>query len=164
MEAGGNSAETPLLGTSRRGAASSIQTLGNIVVSILGTGVLGLPFAFRMAGWLAGTVGVIVAGLSTLYCMLILVRNIHVLLGLSFCSVVNWLHRSNLFCMISGAMQETVGVRGREDVWRFRVRMYGKSRPCSDGVADFRILLRWLGGVSQVYWADTGITVQWVGV
>lgn len=75
MEAHGKSAETPLLGSSHRGTASSIQTLGNILVSIVGTGVLGLPFAFRVAGWLAGTVGVIVTGLSTCYCMLILVRD-----------------------------------------------------------------------------------------
>lgn len=74
MEAHGKSAETPLLGSSHRGTASSIQTLGNILVSIVGTGVLGLPFAFRVAGWLAGTVGVIVTGLSTCYCMLILVQ------------------------------------------------------------------------------------------
>lgn len=55
------------------GSASSIQTLGNIIVSIVGTGVLGLPFAFRIAGWLAGSIGVAIAGLATYYCMLILV-------------------------------------------------------------------------------------------
>ncbi|KAF8405620.1 hypothetical protein HHK36_010527 [Tetracentron sinense] len=56
------------------GAASSAQTLGNIIVSIVGTGVLGLPFAFRIAGWLAGSLGVIVAALSTYYCMLLLIH------------------------------------------------------------------------------------------
>ncbi|OMO51890.1 Amino acid transporter, transmembrane [Corchorus capsularis] len=56
------------------GSASKLQTIGNIIVSIVGTGVLGLPFAFRIAGWLAGSLGVIVAGLATYYCMLLLVQ------------------------------------------------------------------------------------------
>uniref|UniRef100_A0A453M8U6 Amino acid transporter transmembrane domain-containing protein n=1 Tax=Aegilops tauschii subsp. strangulata TaxID=200361 RepID=A0A453M8U6_AEGTS len=52
--------------------ATPAQTLGNIVVSIVGTGVLGLPYAFRTAGWLAGTLGVAGAGAATFYCMLLL--------------------------------------------------------------------------------------------
>ncbi|XP_062112314.1 amino acid transporter ANT1-like [Humulus lupulus] len=56
------------------GRASTVQTLANIVVSIVGTGVLGLPFAFRIAGWLAGSIGVMVAGLASYYCMLLLVK------------------------------------------------------------------------------------------
>lgn len=80
---------SPLLessSASAAGSASSIQTLGNIVVSIVGTGVLGLPFAFKVAGWLAGAVGVIVAGVSTYYCMLILVSDSKFILlsGFSF--------------------------------------------------------------------------------
>lgn len=66
--------EVPLLQSSpSSGTASSFQTLGNIIVSIVGTGVLGLPFAFKVAGWAAGSLGVIIAGLSTCYCMLLLV-------------------------------------------------------------------------------------------
>lgn len=57
-----------------QGTASKLQTIGNIIVSIVGTGVLGLPFAFRVAGWLAGSLGVIIAGLATFYCMLLLVE------------------------------------------------------------------------------------------
>ncbi|KDP21930.1 hypothetical protein JCGZ_03068 [Jatropha curcas] len=56
------------------GTASAIQTFGNIIVSVVGTGILGLPFAFRIAGWLAGSIGVIVAGIATYYCMLLLVQ------------------------------------------------------------------------------------------
>ncbi|KAJ6835785.1 amino acid transporter ANT1 [Iris pallida] len=56
------------------GGATWAQTLGNIVVSIVGTGVLGLPYAFRVAGWLSGSLGVAAAGLSTYYCMLLLVQ------------------------------------------------------------------------------------------
>ncbi|WOL12026.1 amino acid transporter ANT1 [Canna indica] len=51
-----------------------LQTLGNIVVSVVGTGVLGLPYAFRVAGWLAGSLGVAAAGLCTFYCMILLVH------------------------------------------------------------------------------------------
>lgn len=64
-------AKAPLL-DGRRGATPA-QTLGNIVVSIVGTGVLGLPYAFRTAGWLAGALGVAAAGAATFYCMLLLV-------------------------------------------------------------------------------------------
>ncbi|KAJ3694699.1 hypothetical protein LUZ60_000076 [Juncus effusus] len=58
----------------RGGGATWVQTLGNIVVSIVGTGVLGLPYTFRVAGWLAGSLGVATAGLATFYCMLLLIE------------------------------------------------------------------------------------------
>lgn len=54
---------------------SALQTLGNIIVSIVGTGVLGLPYAFRVAGWFAGSLGVIIVGFATYYCMLLLVSS-----------------------------------------------------------------------------------------
>ncbi|XVF76016.1 hypothetical protein PTKIN_Ptkin13bG0233800 [Pterospermum kingtungense] len=74
-----NSDTIPLINPSppsaaTQGTASKLQTIGNIVVSIVGTGVLGLPFAFRIAGWLAGSLGVIIAGSATFYCMLLLVQ------------------------------------------------------------------------------------------
>jgi solute carrier family 36 (proton-coupled amino acid transporter) len=56
-----------------RGTATSAQTLGNIIVSIVGTGVLGLPYAFRVAGWVTGSLGVAISGLAIFYCMLLLV-------------------------------------------------------------------------------------------
>ncbi|PKI42944.1 amino acid transporter ANT1-like [Punica granatum] len=77
MEREGNELVAPLLNrspSSSTGLATSIQTLGNIIVSIVGTGVLGLPFAFKIAGWLAGSIGVAVAGIATYYCMLILIE------------------------------------------------------------------------------------------
>ncbi|XP_078443382.1 aromatic and neutral transporter 1 [Wolffia australiana] len=58
----------------RRGRASGWQTVGNVVVSVVGTGVLGLPYAFRVAGWAAGSLAVAIAGLSTFYCMLLLIQ------------------------------------------------------------------------------------------
>lgn len=64
---------SPRRGGEGRATSTLLQTLGNIIVSIVGTGVLGLPFAFRIAGWLAGTLGVTLAGISTYYCMLLIV-------------------------------------------------------------------------------------------
>ncbi|KAJ4963479.1 hypothetical protein NE237_023418 [Protea cynaroides] len=66
--------EVPLLESTTGGTSSWTQTLGNIIVAIIGTGVLGLPYAFRVAGWLAGALGVTIAGVSTYYCMLLLVH------------------------------------------------------------------------------------------
>ncbi|PON82398.1 Amino acid transporter, transmembrane domain containing protein [Trema orientale] len=60
--------------TTCSGTSSAIETIANIVVSIVGTGILGLPFAFRVAGWLAGSLAVLVAAISTYYCMLLLVK------------------------------------------------------------------------------------------
>ncbi|XP_043707913.1 amino acid transporter ANT1-like [Telopea speciosissima] len=66
--------EVPLLKSSTTGTASWAQTLGNIIVVIIGTGVLGLPYAFRVAGWLAGALGVTIASIPVYYCMLLLVQ------------------------------------------------------------------------------------------
>ncbi|KAJ7975924.1 putative Amino acid transporter [Quillaja saponaria] len=75
MEQETKSIGIPLLGSvPNSGTASKAQTLGNIIVTIVGTGVLGLPFAFRVAGCLAGALGVIIAGISNYYCMLLLIR------------------------------------------------------------------------------------------
>ncbi|KAK8708539.1 hypothetical protein V6N13_059577 [Hibiscus sabdariffa] len=67
----------PLINPSTQGTASKLQTVGNIIVSIVGTGVLGLPYAFRFAGWLAGSLASIVVGLATFYCMLLLIECRH---------------------------------------------------------------------------------------
>ncbi|XP_031484811.1 amino acid transporter ANT1 [Nymphaea colorata] len=56
------------------GRASAWQTFFNIVVSILGTGVLGLPFAFKTAGWLVASLIILLAGVSTFYSMILLVE------------------------------------------------------------------------------------------
>ena len=78
-------AKGPLLEGRGKGATPA-QTLGNIVVSIVGTGVLGLPYAFRTAGWLAGALGVAGAGAATFYCMLLLVST-HQLHAPFLCSI-----------------------------------------------------------------------------
>ncbi|XP_042493581.1 amino acid transporter ANT1-like [Macadamia integrifolia] len=66
--------EVPLLGNSAAGTSSWAQTFGNIIVAIIGTGALGLPYAFKVAGCLAGALGVTIAGISTYYCMLLVVH------------------------------------------------------------------------------------------
>ncbi|KAG5398814.1 hypothetical protein IGI04_020628 [Brassica rapa subsp. trilocularis] len=73
--AANDDASIPLINSpSSRDRTSAIQTLGNIIVSIVGTGVLGLPYAFRVAGWFAGSLGVIIIGFATYYCMLLLIQ------------------------------------------------------------------------------------------
>lgn len=64
-----------LLKPSAGGATSSTaQAVGNIIVSVVGTGVLGLPYAFRVAGWFVGSISVTIVGLATYCCMLKLVE------------------------------------------------------------------------------------------
>lgn len=75
----------PLLESPSKGTASTAQTLGNIIVSVVGTGVLGLPFAFRIAGWFAGLLGVFIAGLTSYYCMLLLVSSFIFSFSFFFC-------------------------------------------------------------------------------
>lgn len=71
-----NDASLPLIKSPPTGdRTTALQTLGNIIVSIVGTGVLGLPYAFRIAGWFAGSLGVIIVGFATYYCMLLLVSS-----------------------------------------------------------------------------------------
>ncbi|CAN1772804.1 Amino acid transporter ANT1, partial [Linum perenne] len=77
MEQGLKPSEVPLLPDHHRsssGTASTIQTIGNIIVSIVGTGILGLPYALRVAGWFAGSFAIVLAGISTYYCMVLLVQ------------------------------------------------------------------------------------------
>lgn len=68
--------ETPLLmlpGHGGHGGASVLRTAGNIFISIVGAGVLGLPYTFRVAGWAVAASCVVGAALLTYYCMLLLV-------------------------------------------------------------------------------------------
>lgn len=115
-----NSDRIPLINpppsTATDGTASKLQTIGNIIVSIVGTGVLGLPFAFRIAGWLAGSIGVILAGLATYYCMLLLVSiNSFLLLYCLVCVLVKMVFIS---CkMFSGNMNFIVLRTFCLDIW-----------------------------------------------
>lgn len=57
-----------------QGTNSRPQAFGNIIVSIIGTGVLGLPYAFRVSGWAASAGAIFCAAVLTYYCMMLLVR------------------------------------------------------------------------------------------
>lgn len=65
--------ETPLLMHGGTGQASIARTVGNIFISIVGAGVLGLPYTFRRSGWVVATVSVVSAACLTYHCMLLLV-------------------------------------------------------------------------------------------
>lgn len=67
--------EVALLGDSagRRGSASVAQTFGNIIVSIVGTGVLGLPYAYKLSGWAPASAAILLSALVTYYCMMLLI-------------------------------------------------------------------------------------------
>lgn len=53
--------------------SSNTKTLGNIVISIVGSGVLGLPYSFMKSGWLCGFISLIIVALITYYGMMLLV-------------------------------------------------------------------------------------------
>jgi proton-coupled amino acid transporter len=66
---------TPLLGHTGRGTASELRTAGNIFISIVGAGVLGLPYVFKTSGWAVAVATVTLAASLTYYCMLLLVSS-----------------------------------------------------------------------------------------
>eukprot|EP00250_Pteridium_aquilinum_P011730 c20268_g1_i2 orf=511-1884(+) len=49
------------------------KTFGNIIISIVGAGVLGLPYTFKRTGWLLSTVAIVAIGIACYYCMMLLV-------------------------------------------------------------------------------------------
>eukprot|EP00253_Pinus_taeda_P030849 PITA_30849 len=57
----------------RRGSASVAQTFGNIIVSIVGTGVLGLPYAYKLNGWAPISAALLLSALITYYSMMLLI-------------------------------------------------------------------------------------------
>ncbi|KAL3698491.1 hypothetical protein R1sor_012567 [Riccia sorocarpa] len=66
--------ETPLLGCAGSGRASTFKTYFNIIISIVGSGVLGLPYTFRVSGWVVAAVCVTVSAVLSYYCMMHLVK------------------------------------------------------------------------------------------
>ncbi|KAG0603923.1 hypothetical protein M758_10G130800 [Ceratodon purpureus] len=66
--------DTPLLLHAGTGQATVARTAGNIFISIVGAGVLGLPYTFRMSGWAVAASSVVGAACLTYYCMLLLVK------------------------------------------------------------------------------------------
>ncbi|CAI5537375.1 unnamed protein product [Closterium sp. Naga37s-1] len=76
-------AQVPGHGSARAGAhgphgevahvGSARKALGNVVISIVGAGVLGLPFTFRQAGWFVGSCAIAGSASLSFHCMMLLV-------------------------------------------------------------------------------------------
>ncbi|CAL9159755.1 unnamed protein product [Musa hybrid cultivar] len=57
-----------------RGLSSQPKTFANVFISIVGAGVLGLPYAFRRTGWVAGALLLLAVAALTFHCMMLIVR------------------------------------------------------------------------------------------
>ena len=53
--------------------ALSVRAASNLFISVVGAGVLGLPYAFKRSGLILGTVVMIAIAALNLHCMLLLV-------------------------------------------------------------------------------------------
>ncbi|KAJ1403843.1 Amino acid transporter, transmembrane domain [Sesbania bispinosa] len=77
--------DTPLLAKAPP-LSSKFKTFANIFISIVGAGVLGLPYSFKRTGWLMGLVMLLVVAFLTYHCMMLLVntrRKLESLMGYS---------------------------------------------------------------------------------
>ncbi|KAJ7538524.1 hypothetical protein O6H91_11G052800 [Diphasiastrum complanatum] len=67
--------DVPLLeGHRGTGTASALWTFGNVIISVLGTGVLGLPYAFKVSGWAVTSAAMLFCGYVSYYSMMLLVK------------------------------------------------------------------------------------------
>ncbi|MQM10466.1 hypothetical protein Taro_043360 [Colocasia esculenta] len=57
-----------------RPLSSQPKTFANVFIAIVGAGVLGLPYAFKRTGWVAGSLMLLVVAALTYHCMMLLVR------------------------------------------------------------------------------------------
>ena len=53
--------------------ALSVRAASNLFISVVGAGVLGLPYAFRRSGLVQGTIVMVIIAALNLHCMLLLV-------------------------------------------------------------------------------------------
>ncbi|TKY58378.1 Amino acid transporter ANTL1 [Spatholobus suberectus] len=65
--------DTPLL-SSAPPLSSKFKTFANIFISIVGAGVLGLPYTFKKTGWLTGLLMIFLVAFLTYNCMMLLVH------------------------------------------------------------------------------------------
>lgn len=54
--------------------ALSVRAASNLFISVVGAGVLGLPYAFRRSGLVQGTIVMVIIATLNLHCMLLLVK------------------------------------------------------------------------------------------
>lgn len=66
--------------------ALSVRAASNLFISVVGAGVLGLPYAFKRSGLVLGIVVMIVIAALNLHCMLLLVINLCSVCKLAVCS------------------------------------------------------------------------------
>ncbi|CAN4083598.1 unnamed protein product [Withania somnifera] len=64
--------DAPFLGKNQQ-LSSPAKTFANIFMSLVGAGVLGLPYTFKRTGWVMGTLLIISVATLTYYCMMLLV-------------------------------------------------------------------------------------------
>ncbi|KAJ7542689.1 hypothetical protein O6H91_09G006800 [Diphasiastrum complanatum] len=65
----------PLLEAHRGiGTASARKTFGNVIISVLGAGILGLPFAFKVSGWAVTSAAITFCGCVSYYSMMLLIK------------------------------------------------------------------------------------------
>lgn len=57
------------------GLSSVKKTFCNIVISIVGAGVLGMPYTFKQSGWLCGSLALAFIGLASYHNMMLLVTS-----------------------------------------------------------------------------------------
>ncbi|KAJ7944044.1 Amino acid transporter like [Quillaja saponaria] len=65
--------DTPLVSKSPK-LSSQFKTFANLVNSIIGAGVLGLPYAFKKTGWAFGLLMLFSVAILSYYCMMLLVH------------------------------------------------------------------------------------------
>uniref|UniRef100_A0A5B6ZVR4 Amino acid transporter transmembrane domain-containing protein n=1 Tax=Davidia involucrata TaxID=16924 RepID=A0A5B6ZVR4_DAVIN len=65
--------DTPLLSKSRH-LSSQSKTFANVFISVVGAGVLGLPYTFKRTGWVLGSFMLFSVAFLTYYCMMLLVH------------------------------------------------------------------------------------------
>ncbi|XP_009762945.1 amino acid transporter AVT3C-like [Nicotiana tabacum] len=64
--------DTPLIGKTQK-LSSPLKTFANSFMSLVGAGVLGLPYTFKITGWIMGSLLIISVAILTYYCMMLLV-------------------------------------------------------------------------------------------
>lgn len=65
--------DTPLLLNTSPPLSSNFKTFANIFISIVGAGVLGLPYCFKRTGWILGLIMLFSVAFLTYHCMMLLV-------------------------------------------------------------------------------------------
>ncbi|XP_049357363.1 amino acid transporter AVT3B-like [Solanum verrucosum] len=64
--------DVPFLGQNQQ-LSSPLKTFANIFMSLVGAGVLGLPYTFKRTGWVMGSLLIISIATLSYYCMMLLV-------------------------------------------------------------------------------------------